>query len=69
MTLIPPCLYTINAIGALVVTNSIILKLIKSLEDVMETLVILAQASAYFAVFLIACGFLWFVSIYADKNK
>jgi len=35
----------------------------------METLVLLAQAGAYFGFFLIACGFLWFVSIYAEKNK
>ena len=35
----------------------------------MVTLVMLAQASAYFGIFLVACGFLWFVSIYAEKDK
>jgi hypothetical protein len=35
----------------------------------MENLVMLAQASAYFAVFLFACGFLWWVSVYRDKTN
>ena len=30
----------------------------------MEVLVMLAKAGAYFGVFLIACGFLWWVSVY-----
>lgn len=35
----------------------------------METLVMLAQASAYFGIFLAALGFLWLVSVYQGRNK
>ena len=33
----------------------------------MEVLILLAKAGAYFGVFLIAVGFLWWVSIYDKK--
>jgi hypothetical protein len=39
------------------------------MEDEMATLVMLAQASAYFGVFLVACGFLWWVSIYSQRKE
>lgn len=35
----------------------------------MEVLVMLAKAGAYFGVFLIACGFLWWVSYMKNMHS
>ena len=39
------------------------------MEDDMENVVMLAQASAYFAVFLFAVGFVWLVSVHKEINE